>query len=137
MDDKAAIQDLINLYTHSVNRRDWAAIASVFAPDAHWEVVGDPRMNFSGPRLGASLRSIIEPNSSLIQMNTPALIEVRGERATASSTMHEAGDIKAENKYFSMYGMYDDELIRGGDRWLFQSRRFTILNLRITPLETK
>jgi hypothetical protein len=91
-------------------------------------------MKFEGPGLGAGLRSIIEPNSSLIQMNTPALIEVRGDRATASSTMHEAGDIKTENKYFSMYGIYNDELAKASGRWLFVSRRFTILNLRITPL---
>jgi ketosteroid isomerase-like protein len=134
MNDKAEIQDLINRYTYSVNVRDWAAIASVFSTDARWELVGNPQMKFEGPGLGAGLRSIIEPNSSLIQMNTPALIEVRGDRATASSTMHEAGDIKTENKYFSMYGIYNDELAKASGRWLFVSRRFTILNLRITPL---
>jgi hypothetical protein len=67
-------------------------------------------------------------------MPSPALIEVKGDRATTAFTVNESGDMKSTNQYFCMFGRYNDEVVKVKGKWLFQARRFTILNLRMTPL---
>jgi len=138
MSDREQIQDLLSRYSYSISVRDYDTIATLFTPDATWELFGHPEMKtrFEGPTLPESIKSIVEPTSTLIQMPSPALIEVDGDRATAACTVNESGDIKPANQYFCMFGRYNDELVKVNGKWLFKARRFTIINLRITPLNS-
>lgn len=136
MSDREQIQDLLTRYSYSISVRDFDTVATLFTPDASWELFGHPEMKtkFKGPSLPEGIKSIVVPTSSLIQMNSPALIEVNGDRATTAFTVNESGDIKATNQYFTMFGRYNDEVVKVNGKWLFEARRFTILNLRMTPL---
>src|SRR5271163_941847 len=100
--DKAEIQELMTLYSYAVSVRDYDKVASVFAPDATWELFNHPeyKFKFAQPNLRESLKGIIEPTTTLTQMNAPALIEVNGDRATAACLINESGEIRTTNQYF-------------------------------------
>ena len=135
--DKAEIQELMTLYSYAVSVRDYEKVASVFAPDATWELFNHPeyKFKFAQPDLRESLKGIIEPTTTLTQMNAPALIEVNGDRATAACLINESGEIRPTSQYFVMFGRYNDELRKINGKWLFTARRFTIIHMRMTKLD--
>lgn len=135
MSDRDEIQELISLYSLAISRRDFATAGSVFSSDASWEVVGTP-FKLEGPTIGAGLKNLVESTSTwLVQRNSPAVIQIDGERARATSLIHEVADVEAENKHVEMYGVYEDELAKRNGKWLFRTRSFNILNMRQTPLK--
>jgi hypothetical protein len=135
--DAAEIQNLMSLYSYSASLRDYEKVASVFAPEATWELFNHPeyKFKFGPPNLVESIKSIIEPTTYLTHMNSPAIIEVDGDRATAACLINESGEIHPSNQYFVMFGRYNDELRKINGRWLFTARRFTIIHMRMTKLD--
>jgi uncharacterized protein (TIGR02246 family) len=133
--ERAAVQDQLNRYTDAVNRRDWDAFATLYAPDALWEGAGGLDMRFEGREaITRGFAAIIEPMSMFVQMNTPAVIEFRDGRAFARTTIHELGDVPAEGSRFELYGRYEDELVNSGGLWLFQARRFILMTRQTRPI---
>lgn len=139
MSEKADIQEVLNRYSDGVTRRDWAQVATVFAPDATWEVVGS-EFKFQGPKVAESIQGIVMAANFLVQMISSTLIEVKGDTATARSTVLEAGEFDA-GKYqpykarMDSYGIYEDTLKKIGGQWKFASRRFTMINLKLSKVE--
>jgi SnoaL-like domain len=132
------IQNQINRYTSAVNRRDWQALADVFAAEGTWECIGPPALKFEGQRnIVAGLKENITRAKMLVQMNTPAVISVRDARASAHSTMFEVAEFPQDEVRCEIFGMYEDELIPCNGSWLFQSRAFTIIELRSLRIEGK
>jgi ketosteroid isomerase-like protein len=138
--DKIEIQDLISRYSDAITRRDWEAVTSAFSPEATWHVVGQPAFQFKGRDVGPGIRSLVEPSNYLVQMNTPALIEINGDEATARSTILESGEYEA-GKFqpfkarFDSFGTYEDVLRKVDGRWRFASRRFTMIKMNISKAE--
>ena len=135
MGKRRQIQQQLNRYTDAVNRRDWQAFASLYAEDAVWEGMGELVMNFAGREaITRGFAGIIEPMSMFVQMNSPAVIEVKGDRASARSTIHELGDVPADGTRFEIYGRYEDELVRRKGVWLFHHRRFFPATRQLVPI---
>jgi hypothetical protein len=130
MTDHTAIQDVITSYCDSISRRDWQQLGSLFAPEAAWEVIGGPAFRFAGDGIAPGIRGIVESTGFIVQINAPALITIEGERATARTTLYEFGETLDKKTRFEEPGIYDDVLARSNGRWLFVSRRFTILQFR-------
>jgi hypothetical protein len=59
-------------------------------------------------------------------MNSPAIIEVDGDRATAHSIIRECGKYAGRQTCLEVLGLYDDELVRTADGWRFARRVFTV-----------
>ena len=135
MAKRGKIQQQLNRYSDAVNRRDWKAFASLYAEDAIWEGTGELAMRFEGrDAITQGFAGIIGAMSMFVQMNAPGVIEVRGDRASARSTIHELGDVPADGTRFELYGRYEDELVRRHGEWLFQHRRFVPGTRQITPI---
>jgi len=140
MRDEYEIQDLISRYSDAITRREWSTVSSVFAADATWQVLGEPGFRFDGDKIGPGIRSLVEPANHLIQMNTPAIVAVNGNSATARSTIFETGEYEAGRFQpfkcrFESFGIYSDRLRKDDGRWRFASREFTILNMRISRVD--
>jgi hypothetical protein len=136
MTQLAVIQNQLNRYTCAVNRQDWNEIAAVFAEQGTWECLGPPNLKFEGPEaIVLGLKENITRAKLLVQLNTPALIYVCGATASARSTMHEVAEFPRDDIRCEILGMYEDELIDVGGEWRFNSRRFTILELRNLKIE--
>jgi len=132
------VQDLITRYSDAINRRDWEVVKSVFAPDGTWESLGPPVFAFAGPDVGPGIRSLVEPARFFVQMNSPALIEINGDRATARSTIFEKGEyppgaIAAFDGRFESFGIYSDVLHLRTDGWRFTKRTFSFLSMTVDP----
>jgi len=137
MSDYMAVQQVITRYCDAVTRRDWAALADVFAPHATWDVIGHVTFHFEGDGLVPGIRGIVESTGFLVQINAPALIEINGERATARSTMYELGSNLERTQRFEEPGLYEDVLERIHGKWKFVSRRFTILHFQLDAIQRK
>ena len=95
MRDEYEIQDLISRY--SMRSRDASGRLSrrYLRAEATWQVLGEPGFRFDGDKIGPGIRSLVEPANHLIQMNTPAIVAVNGNSATARSTIFETGEYEA------------------------------------------
>jgi ketosteroid isomerase-like protein len=135
MSERPAIQDCISRYTDAVNRRDWAVFPTIFAADARWQAIGMD-IAFDGlEAITRGLSGIVDAMSLFVQMNTPAVIDIDGDRATARSTIYEFGDNQAQGTRFEAYGRYEDELVARDGRWMFTSRRFVRILRKEGPIE--
>jgi hypothetical protein len=140
MREEYEIQDLISRYSDAITRRDWTTVSAAFASDATWQVLGEPGFRFAGGEIGNGIRSLVEPANYLIQMNTPAIVRLDGNTATARSTIFETGEFEAGRFQpykcrFESFGIYSDRLRRDDGRWRFTSREFTMLNMRFARLD--
>lgn len=94
-------------------------------------------MRFDGAALPSGIRGLVEPVGFLMQMNAPAAIVLEGNRATASSIMHELAHLPERNQHVDVYAIYEDVVVKSSGRWQFKSRVFRTLNLRVTELNPK
>ena len=134
MTDYEEIQNLIARYADAVNRRDFDALAEVFAPDAVWDVTGGTKLRHEGAQVVPGIRKIVEMGSFLVQIHSPAIIQVDGDRATSRLTVLEVGELPNYGMRFEQYGTYDDILRKSEGQWRFAERRFTTLNFKKYPL---
>lgn len=135
MSQLPAIQIAISRYTQAVNHRDWAAFPNIFAKDASWEAIGLD-LRFEGlVAITNGLSTIVNEMSRFVQMNTPAVIDLDGDRASARSTIYELGEYDIPRTMFEAYGTYEDELVKvKKGEWRFKSRRFVRIIRREGPM---
>ena len=89
MQDEWAIQRLINTYSHYGSLGDWDKTVGTYAPDGIWEI---PHfgMRFEGhAAIRQALTDFFAGMDYVVQLNSPALIDVTGDRATARSNVND------------------------------------------------
>ncbi|TAK98426.1 MAG: nuclear transport factor 2 family protein [Rhodospirillaceae bacterium] len=132
--ERIAVQDVLSSYSLAVTRHDFDAIAPLFTPDGTWETVGTPaKFSFKGAEVGPGIKNAVETAADLAQINTPAIITVSGDTATARSTIHEFGDRADHSGRMAFTGVYDDKLVKMDGQWKFQSRVFTLKQMWLLP----
>jgi hypothetical protein len=118
-----AIMAVQNAYAVAIDRRDWPALRDCFDPDATISFgmalrVGslDEFMawapDFHG-RLGKTLHQVSTHQAT-----------VHGEVAVASCYLHAILVEPAREAATSVFGRYDDELVRADGGWRIRQRRF-------------
>lgn len=132
MDNHDAIQQLLNRYTDGCNRQDWAQVMACFAEDGAWVAQGH---EFRGhAAIQPAMAGFLTAFEYFVQVNTPAVIELSGDRATARSTIREMGKFKGRDEALEVLGRYDDEIVRADDGWKFARRTFHAYGLHRMPL---
>jgi hypothetical protein len=134
--DYEEIQNLVARYADAVSRRDFDALAAVFAPDAVWDVTGGTKLRYEGAELVPGIRRIVEMSNFLAQVHSPAIIEIDGDNASSRVTAFEVGEMQAYGLRFEQFGIYEDSLRKVDGRWLFTERRFTTLNMNRQKLQS-
>jgi ketosteroid isomerase-like protein len=134
IEDRLAIGDLIARYSDALNRRDFAAMAALFTPDARWSVDPPFDLAFQGEAIGPSIAAMLEHWSFLLQMVMGSVIDLHGDRAAARNMVREIGAAKDGASGLDSYGLYHDRLVRTAGGWRFESRRFQSLHLDTAPL---
>lgn len=134
MHDELAVRRVIEGYADAVTRRDWTTYGQMYAPDALW-IVGPPvdRRVEGRDAIVAELSTEIARLDFFVFTVSNIVISVHGDTATSRSTVHELGRA-AEGAgpglpAMDVHALYDDELRRDGDRWVFTKRRYSILYL--------
>lgn len=137
MSDEWAIQQLINSYTDAASRADWAQLIPTFAEDGVWEVQGAGLEITGHGAIEAAMAGFLTQFAYFMQINSPAVITVSGDRATARSMIRECGKYRSRDAAFEVLGYYTDDLVRTAKGWRFARRCFTGLGTHDFPLLPK
>jgi uncharacterized protein (TIGR02246 family) len=126
LEDLAEIERLFYEYRRHLDARDMHAYSRLFTRDGEWSGrTGDA----VGPE---AIRAMLEAN---LTPNPPApgatgwhivsnpLIDLDGDRATASTTWALIRRAEGDEPKVELLGHYDDELAREDGRWRFKRRR--------------
>lgn len=122
--DEVAIQQTINRYTEGAGRADWAQVMATFLPDGVWEVPAlGMRLQGAAP-IQAAMAAFVGQMAYYVQVASPAVIEVEGDRARARSAIRECGKYANRDEALEVLGFYNDVLVRTPEGWRFESRTF-------------
>jgi ketosteroid isomerase-like protein len=125
MSDEFEIQQVLNTYSVTASLGQIDAMAATYTADGIWEVP-DIGLRCEGhAAIKAAGEGVTATIEYFIQLNSPAIIKVNGDRATAQSMIRECGKYKGKQVALEVLGMYQDELVRTADGWRFATRKFT------------
>jgi ketosteroid isomerase-like protein len=134
MTDEFLIQETLNTYSQAASRGDWDRVMTTFTPTAVWEIP-HLKARFEGHEaLRGALTHLASVMEYVLQLNTPALIKVDGDTATASSGIRECGKFTGRDVAFEFLGIYVDDLVRTADGWKFTRRVFDHIGTNNYPL---
>ena len=134
MEDQRAIQNVLNTYSQNASLGNWDTVLSLFLPDAVWEIPHLGMKLEGRDAIGGALKAFMGEMDYVLQLNSPATIEVSGDTATASAGIREAGKSAGKDEGFDFFGLYLDTLERTGDGWKFRTRVFRGLGTSYYPL---
>jgi uncharacterized protein (TIGR02246 family) len=124
IEDRVAIAELNGTYADGVVRIDAGTWASVWADDAHWDLMGHQT---EGKEAIVTFWNGAMSGLEAVSFHcVPCMIEVTGDTAKARVQTQEIlkpRDAKARH----VGGLYEDELRKIHGRWLFTSRTFKII----------
>ena len=128
MTDAEAIQQVLNRYTEGSGRADWDQVLGTFTDDGVWQVTGVG--TFTGrAEIQPVMAGFIAQMDYFVQLNTPAIIKVDGDKATARSVIRECGKFKGKDEALEVLGFYSDDLVRTADGWKFARRTWQAAGL--------
>jgi|SRR5579862_1089900 len=122
--DEFAIQQTLNTYSDGASRADWNQLLSTFTPECIWEIPALKARYQGHSVIQKVMSSFVEQMSYFVQINSPAIIAVEGDKATARSVIRECGKFCDRNEALEVLGRYEDELIRTAAGWKFTRRAF-------------
>lgn len=124
IEDRVAITELNGTYADGVVRIDADTWASVWADDAHWNLMGH-EVDGRDAIVGFWKQAMSGLNAVSFQC-VPCMIEVTGE--TAKSRVQTQEILKPKDgPTRHVGGLYEDELKKVGGEWRFTSRIFSIV----------
>jgi len=126
-EDRAAIHRLLVDYGRTLDARDFAGFAALFAEDGVY-LAGGGGEALSGAEAGEAMRRVFaenalgfaEPNYHLFFNETVEFSGSDSASASSKSLYMVPGDGGAPRA--AMMAQYDDELVREGGRWKFARR---------------
>ncbi len=122
--DEIAIQQTLNRYTDGCNRADWQQVMATFLSDGVWEISG-AGAHQGHSAIQAAMTGFLEQMDYFVQVNSPAVIDLDGDRASARSVIRECGKFAGRDEALEVLGGYVDELVRTESGWKFARRIFT------------
>jgi len=125
VEDQGAIERLLKEYGRTLDARDFAAYAALFARDGEWKgALGA----YKGPAaIQATMEKIFTdaaadiPKGKNFHVMSNFIIDVHGDRATARSTFI-FYKMNGSVPEAAVAGRYEDELIRENGAWRFLRR---------------
>ena len=125
--DEIAIQQTINRYSEGASRADWDRVLSTFTASASWEIPALGGVYRDHAVIRSAMAAFVGQMAYFVQINTPAIISIEGELATARSTIREVGKFADRDEALEILGVYEDELTRTAQGWKFTRRVFQVL----------
>jgi uncharacterized protein (TIGR02246 family) len=125
MEDEKAIERVLLAYGRTLDNRDFAAYAALFAADGVWK---GAQGAYKGPKeIQTQMEKIFTdaaadiPKGQNFHVMSNIVIDVQGDRATASSKFI-FYKMDGRKPVAEVAGRYEDVLIRVGGAWKFQTR---------------
>lgn len=134
MDDAFAIQQLLNRYGLVAGQRDWDALVDTFTPDGVWSLPDVEQQHIGREAIKQALIEFAKPTVYIVQLNTPAEIQIDGDTATARCVIREFGRLVDRDEAMEVLGFYTDRLVRTEAGWRFAERRFALRAMHTVAL---
>ncbi|MGC6476372.1 MAG: nuclear transport factor 2 family protein [Parvibaculales bacterium] len=128
LQDRLAIEDLLNRYCEGVNQRDADIWGSTWADDATWEL---PHLDMEGLKgketIVASWLEAMKLFPFVNMMAQIGSLTIQGDKATMRSYTDEVA-VTQDGTEIRPRGQYDDECVKINGEWKFARRKFTVLH---------
>jgi ketosteroid isomerase-like protein len=111
-------------YADAMFQNDLQAWLANFTEDCVWRGAGREMRGLD--ELAASWPSLWEPLRRMAYFTEVAAIHVKGDHATARCYSRQIM-FRKDGRVDKLCGLYHDELVRRGDRWLFAVREFEFI----------
>ena len=134
MSDEFAIQQTISRYAEGASRADWAQVLSTYLPNGVWEITSFGARFEGHKAIQDALRQFCDPMDYIVQLNGPALIQMKGDTAADRSVIRECGKYAGRDQALEVLGFYADKLLRTQDGWKFTHRVFELRGMHSFPL---
>lgn len=134
MNDEFSIQQTISRYAEGASRADWEQVLSTYLPNGVREIAAFGAKFEGHEAIQAGLRQFCDAMDYILQINGPALIQIKGDTATARSVIRECGKYAGRNEGLEVLGFYADKLLRTPDGWKFAHRVFETRGMHSFPL---
>lgn len=122
--DRLLIRELIEEYSNRCTRRDCDNLGDLFVEDCVWRTTGVNRREFAGrDAVVGAITAVVKGYPLIVQMPHAPVIAVDGDKATATTLMHEFGKLGEAETAFT-YAVYRDKLVRTEEGWKFAERTF-------------
>jgi ketosteroid isomerase-like protein len=129
-----AVRQVLARFVDALNRRDLAAYAGLWWPNAVWELTAPVNLVLEGAeRIVAQATELLGGFDLLVAMAHEPVVAVHEDRATARWLLHELNRTLA-GQGATTYALYADELTRRAGEWRFQHRTFATLYSQEIPL---
>src|SRR5690348_14954491 len=112
----------MNAYSINGSAGDWHRALETFMPDGIWEIPALGIFAEGVDQAASVMEGLVARLEFVAQLNSPGLIEVNGERASARSVIRECGKYKGREEAMEVLGLYNDELVRTKHGWRFSKR---------------
>jgi ketosteroid isomerase-like protein len=122
--DEIAIQQTISRYSEGAGRADWDQVMSTFVPDGIWEIPDLGVRHQGHAAIQPAMAAFVGQMAYFVQSNSPAIIAVEGDKATARSVIRECGKFADRDEALEVLGFYHDDLVRTPEGWKFTRRSF-------------
>jgi len=125
--DREAIRQLVNRYFHYARTKNSQGIVEMFAPDA----VFDIPVNLVPGGVHAGRAAIAELYRDVLDRLDPRpfghnhVVEITAEDR-AKGTLHVELRLGSKNLRTTNIGVYEDEYVKMGEEWKFQSRKLSM-----------
>jgi ketosteroid isomerase-like protein len=134
MSEEFSIQQTISRYAEGASRADWDQVLSTYMPNGIWEITSFGAKFEGHKAIQDGLRRFCDPMDYIVQLNAPALIQIKDDTATARSVIRECGKYAGRNEALEVLGFYADKLRRTQDGWKFTHRVFELRGMHNFPL---
>ena len=124
LDDRMAIRELHDTYCRGVLTRDPELWSQCWSDDAIWDLMGTKVAGRDEIR--ALWIQAMDGFPAVSFMVQPLSIEIDGRSATGLAQSQEIMHV-ADGSHRLVGGRYDDTFVKEGGRWLYSSRRFSIV----------
>jgi ketosteroid isomerase-like protein len=124
LQDRQEISEICYRYGLALDRRDWAALAALFTPDADAFYLDLPPAR-GYQAIEDTCRAAFAPLSATQHLISNVVVRLDGDRAEAACYLQaqhvRSGTAGGDN--FIIAGRYDDKLLRTPDGWRIRERR--------------
>ena len=126
--DKFLIRELIDEYSNLCTRRTCDRLGELFIEDSLWRTRGATYREFRGREaIVQAIGAVVLSYPLVVQMPHAPQIRLEGDRASATTLMHEIGKLDNGTSSFAV-GVYHDKFVRTEQGWKFAERLFEALH---------
>lgn len=126
MTDEIAVQQTLNTYSVNASLGNLEDMVATFVPDGIWEIPAIGARFEGHEEILAGANAITGAIEYMVQLNSPAVISIDGDTATAQSVIRECGKYAGRQTSLEVLGLYADRLVRTPNGWKFAQRTFTV-----------